>query len=508
MPSAVGVPARAREILPKPADSHPSRGGRGSLESARNGELESAAKGESPAAAERKGLVLAIRGPVVDVAFPTGELPGVYEALRVADGQRAVILEVQQLLGPKKVRTVALGHTDGLARGLAVERTGRPVHVPVGPATLGRMFNMLGEPLDGQGPPAACERWPIHGFVPSLPTDLRQPIRFLETGIKAIDLVAPVARAGTAGIIGGAGVGKTILLQELMRIMSRKHGGVVVFAGVGERTREGNDLWLEMSQSGVLANSILVFGQMSEPPGTRFRAALTALTMAEFFRDVQDKEVLFLLDSLSRYLQAGGEVSGLMGRLPAEMGYQPTLPSELGVLEARIAATAWMCMTSVQAIYVPADDLTDPSVAQAFVHLDASILLSRDRAARALYPAVDPVASTSRLLDPAHVGERHYQVAMQVKQTIERYRQLEDIIVMLGTEELRLEDRDVVRRARRLERFLTQPLFVTESFTGQPGRHVPLEDTLSGCEAILGGQFDAVDERRLYMIGTAAEISR
>ena len=287
--------------------------------------------------------------------------------------------------------------------------------------------------------------------------------------------------------------------------MSHKHGGVVVFAGVGERTREGNDLWLEMRESGALANSIMVFGQMSEPPGSRFRVALTALTMAEFFRDVENKEVIFLVDNISRYLQAGCEVSGLLGRLPSEMGYQPTLAYDLAVLEERIASTAWAGITSVQAIYVPADDLTDPAVAQTFVHLDASIVLSRDRAAHGLYPAVDPLASTSRLLDPAHIGERHYQVAMRVKQTIERYRELEDIISMLGMEELRPEDQQAVRRARRLERFLTQPLFVTESFTGQPGRHVPLEDTLAGCEAILAGKFDAVDERRLYMIGAIAE---
>jgi F-type H+-transporting ATPase subunit beta len=314
-----------------------------------------------------------------------------------------------------------------------------------------------------------------------------------------------VARAGTTGIVGGAGVGKTILLQELIRTISHKHGAVVVFAGVGERTREANDLWLEMRASGTLAKSIMVLSQMSEPAGARFRAALTALTMAEFFRDVEDNEVLFAVDSISRYIQAGCEVSGLMGRLPSEIGYQPTLASDLAVLEERIASKAWMGMTSVQAIYVPADDLTDPAVAQAFVHLDTSILLSRKRAAQGLYPAVDPVAANSRLLDPAHVGRRHYDIAMRVRQTIERYRELEDIIFMLGMPELRLEDQQAVRRARRLERFLTQPLLVTESITGQPGRHVPLEDTLTGCDAILNGEFDVVDERRLYMIGSAAE---
>jgi F-type H+-transporting ATPase subunit beta len=497
--SEVGKPIFANEIkaLPMPIDSHSSWGPQTSLGSAGNGEYH------APIVAETGGRVFAVRGPVIDVAFH-GELPGLHEALKVVDGGRDLILEVQQLLERKIVRTVALGQTNGLALGLAVERTGRGVHVPVGPATLGRVFNVLGDPLDGQAPPPAVEHWPIHRPTPSLAAP-RQPLTFLETGIKVIDLLAPVARAGTTGVIAGAGIGKTILLQELMRTMSHKHGGVVVFAGVGERTREGNDLWLEMRASGALANSIMVFGQMSDPPGTRFRAPLTALTMAEYFRDVAQKEVIFLVDSISRYLQAGCEVSGLLGRLPSEMGYQPTLAFDLAELEARITAPAWLGITSVQAIYVPADDLTDPAVAQSFVHVDASIILSRARAARGLYPAVDPVASNSRLLDRAHLGERHYEVAMRVKQTIKRYREMEDIIHMLGMGELRPEDQQAVRRARRLERFLTQPLFVTETFIGQPGRHVPLEDTLAGCEAILRGEFDAADERRLYMIGAAGE---
>jgi F-type H+-transporting ATPase subunit beta len=449
--------------------------------------------------------VVAVRGAVVDVAFPPGAGPRLQEALRVTAGGRTVILEVQQLRGPTMARAIALGHPNGLARGLAVERCGRPVEVPVGPATLGRVFDMLGEPLDGQGPGPTSQRRSIHHrLVPSLAAP-RQPLRFLETGIKVIDLLAPVPRAGTTGIIGGAGVGKTILLQELMRSMGRRPGGVVVFAGVGERSREGNELWLEMRERGVLANAILVLGQMSEPPGTRFRVALTALTMAEYFRDVEDREVTLLVDSISRHLQAGCEVSSLMGRLPAEMGYQPTLASDLGVLEERIAAPAWAGMTSVQAFYVPADDLTDPTVTQAFHHLDSCILLGRSRAARCLYPAVDPVESNSRLLDPACVGERHYQVALRVKQEIQRTRELEDIIRLLGIAELRPEDRQAVWRARRLERFLTQPLFVTESFTGRAGRHVPLERTLAGCEAILGGEFDGVDEQRLYMIGAVDE---
>jgi F-type H+-transporting ATPase subunit beta len=366
------------------------------------------------------------------------------------------------------------------------------------------MFNMLGEPLDGIAPPRVTERWPIHRPAPAF--EKQQPTQtFLETGIKVIDLLVPVARGAAAGIVGGGGVGKTLLLQEIMRTVSRQHSGVVVFAGVGERTREGNDLWLESRESGALANSILVFGQMSEAPGVRFRVALTALTMAEYFRDVEQQDVFFLVDNIARYLQAGCEVSGLLRRMPSEMGYQPTLAYDLAVLEARLASTTRAAMTSVQAIYVPADDLTDPAVAQSFVHLDTSILLSRDRAAHGLYPAVDPLASSSRLLDPAQIGDRHYQIAMRVKQTMERSQELENIIAMLGMEELPLEDQQTVRRARRLARFLTQPLFVTESFTGQPGRHVPLEQTLAGCEAILRGEFDAVDERRLTMIGAIEE---
>jgi F-type H+-transporting ATPase subunit beta len=489
----------ATERVPLITDSHRSCGSNTSLEFSRNGKDQSSKTA--------KGRVLSVHGSIIDVAF-SGALPGLHEALMVANGHRPLLLEVEQLLSKRIARTLALGNTEGLARGLLVERTGQGVEVPVGPATLGRVFNALGEPLDGLPPPRAVQRWPIHRAVPSFAAE-RHALKFLETGIKIIDLLAPLGRAGTAGIIGGAGVGKTILLQEVMRTMSRKQGGVVVFAGVGERTREGNDLWLEMRESGALANLVLVFGQMSEPPGVRFRAVLTALTMAEFFRDVEQKEVVFLVDNILRYLQAGCEVSGLLGRLPSEMGYQPTLAYDLAILEARIVSTnSWAGITSVQAIYVPADDLTDPAVAQTFLHLDASILLSRDRAAHGLYPAVDPLASTSRLLDPADIGERHYQVAMRVKQTFQRYRELRDMISMLGIEELPPEDQQAVRRARRLERFLTQPLFTTESFTGQSGRYVALEDTLAGCEAILGGEFDAVDERRLYMIGAIGDVGR
>jgi F-type H+/Na+-transporting ATPase subunit beta len=491
-------PRIAIDVLPRPTDSAHFRDASSIL-------LESIRYGEHhvPVAAKAPGRVMAIRGPVIDVVFPFGELPGLNEALRVVDGRPTLILEVQKLLQHKTVRTIALGHTDGLARGVAVERTGKAVHVPVGQSTLGRVFNMLGEPIDGEAPPITAERRSIHHPIPFLVP--RGPLTLLQTGIKVIDLLAPVAGAGTTGVIGGAGVGKTILLQELFRSMSHRENGVVVFAGVGERTREGNDLWLEMRSSGALANAVMVLGQMSEPAGTRFRVPLTALTMAEYFRDVENKRVLFVVDSISRYLQAGCEVSGIMGQLPSEMGYQPTLAYDLGVLEGRIAAPAWFGITSVQAFYVPADDMKDPTVTHAFVHLDTSIVLSRARAAHGLYPAVDPVALSSCLLDPTHIGERHYQLAMRVKQTIERCEELNDIISMLGMDELRLDDQQTVRRARRLERFLTQPLYVTESFTGRPGRYVPLQDTLAGCEAILDGRFDDVDEQRLYMIGAVEE---
>lgn len=406
--------------------------------------------------------------------------------------------------GPTGVRAIVLGHPEGLARGMAVERTGKPVQIPVGPATLGRLFNVLGAPLDHRPAPTA-DRMPIHRASPPL-AEQRRKVEFLETGIKVIDLLAPLARGGKAGLIGGAGVGKTVLLQELIRTITDRRDGVAVFAGVGERTREGNDLWLEMQQTGVIDRTVLVFGQMNEAPGCRYRVALSALTMAEHFRDVEHREVMFLVDNVFRYVQAGSEVSGLLGRMPSEMGYQPTLADDLAALEERIAASGGAAITSVQAVYVPADDLTDPAVAQTFAHLDASIVLARSMAARGLYPAVDPLGSASRLLDPGHLGERHYRVALRVRETIARYRELEDIIAMLGMEELSAEDQRTVKRARRLERFLTQPMFVTESFTGIKGRHVRLEDTVAGCEAILGGTFDAVDESKLYMIGAVAEV--
>ncbi|HWB14376.1 MAG TPA: F0F1 ATP synthase subunit beta [Pirellulales bacterium] len=453
---------------------------------------------------ELSGRITAVRGSVIEVEFLSG-LPNLYDALSVCVDGRTTVLEVAYHLDTRTVRAIAMSRTEGLARGMVVEATGHPIRVPVGLPTLGRLFNALGEPLDGKPAVAAEERWAIHRPAPAL-VDQTRGVEFLETGIKVIDLLAPLARGGKAGLIGGAGVGKTILLQELIHGMSRRNGGIAVFAGVGERTREGNDLWLEMQQTGTLDKAILLFGQMNDAPGSRFRVALSALTMAEYFRDVRKTEVLLLIDNIFRYVQAGSEVSGLLGRLPSEVGYQPTLADDLAVLEERIASVAGASITSVQAVYVPADDLTDPAVVQAFAHLDTSIVLSRSLAAQGLYPAIDPLASASRLLDPVYVGQQHYDVALRVTRALERYAELEDIISMLGLDELSADDQLTVRRARRLQRFLSQPLFVTEAFTGQPGRHVPRGDTVAGCQAILDGRCDAVDENGLYMIGGIGEV--
>ncbi|MGE0886666.1 MAG: F0F1 ATP synthase subunit beta [Blastocatellales bacterium] len=451
------------------------------------------------------GRVIAVRGSVVEVEFADG-LPGIDEALILRDGDRAIVLEVAHHLNQRTLRCIAMAHVEGVSRGMVVERTGKPITVPVGPETLGRLFNALGEVMDEGEAITPTDRWPIHRPAPSLAAQ-RGTLEFLETGIKAIDLLAPLSRGGKAGLVGGAGVGKTILLQELIRTMNQRRKGVAVFAGIGERTREGNDLWLEMKATGVLDESILVFGQMDTSPGIRFRVGLTALTMAEYFRDVEKKEVMFLVDNIFRYVQAGSEVSGLLGRLPSEVGYQPTLADEMAALEERIATKGGASITSIQAVYVPADDMTDPAVAQAFVHLDASIVLSRNLAAQGLYPAIDPLGSTSRLLDPVYLGEKHYEVALRVRETIERYRELQDIVAMLGLEELSVDDQRTVRRARRLQRFLTQPLFVTEIFTGHKGKHVPLEKTIAGCEAILEGACDDRDEAQLYMIGAIEEVA-
>jgi F-type H+-transporting ATPase subunit beta len=458
----------------------------------------------TPPDVRSSGWITAVRGSVIEVEFPAG-LPHLYEALRVCADGSITVLEVAYHLDTHTIRAIAMSRTEGLARGMAAEATGAPITVPVGLPTLGRLFNALGEPLDGKPAAATQERWAIHRPSPAL-VDQTRGVEFLETGIKVIDLLAPLARGGKAGLIGGAGVGKTILLQELIHGMSRTNGGIAVFAGVGERTREGNDLWLEMQQTGTLDKAILLFGQMNDAPGSRFRVALSALTMAEYFRDVRKTEVLLLIDNIFRYVQAGSEVSGLLGRLPSEVGYQPTLADDLAVLEERIASVAGASITSVQAVYVPADDLTDPAVVQAFAHLDTSIVLSRSLAAQGLYPAIDPLASASRLLDHVYLGQQHYDVALRVTRALERYAELEDIISMLGLDELSADDQLTVRRARRLQRFLTQPLFVTEAFTGQPGRHVPRGDTVAGCLAILDGRCDAIDENALYMIGAIGEV--
>jgi F-type H+/Na+-transporting ATPase subunit beta len=450
------------------------------------------------------GRVTAVRGAVVEVEF-SEEVPAINEALRVEIDDREIVLEVVLHLDPHTVRSLAMDSVAGLARGAQVKRTGQPITVPVGPETLGRLFNVLGEPLDGLPPLKDTERWPIHRPAPTLAQQHRRS-EFLETGIKIVDLLAPMARGGKAGVIGGAGVGKTVLLEELIRTTVRRHGGVCVFAGVGERTREGNDLWLEMRQSGVLEHSVLLFGQMNAPPGARFRVALSAITMAEYFRDSEKTEVMFLVDNIFRYVQAGSEVSGLLGRLPSAVGYQPTLADDIATLEERIASTENAAITSVQAVYVPADDLSDPAVVQTFVHLDASIVLSRAAAAEGLYPAVDPLASTSRLLDPVNVGQKHYEVALRVREVIARYRDLQDIIAMLGLEELSLDDQRAVKRARRLLRFLTQPFFSTEAFTAHSGRSVSVQQTIEGCEAILSGRFDATDEGSFYMLGAIDEV--
>jgi F-type H+/Na+-transporting ATPase subunit beta len=457
------------------------------------------------ATARPSGRVTAIRGAVVEVRFE-GELPAINEALQAPNEDHLITLEVANHADPHTVYCLAMEPVAGLARGVPVTRTGSPISVPVGRDTLGRLFDVLGQPLDGLPPLDAGERWPIHRPAPAL-VDQQQSSEFMETGIKILDLLAPLARGGNAGIVGGAGVGKTVLLQELIRTTVSRHHGVCVFAGVGERTREGNDLWLEMAETGVLANSVLLFGQMNAPPGARFRVALSAITMAEFFRDREKTEVMLLIDNVFRYIQAGSEVSGLLGRLPSAVGYQPTLADDMATLEERIASVGGNAITSVQAIFVPADDLSDPAVVQTFAHLDAAIVLSRDAAAQGLYPAVDPLTSSSRLLDPVHVGTHHYEVALQVRETIARYKELEDIIAMLGLEELSIEDQNVVKRARRLLRFLTQPFFVTEAFTSHQGKYVSVDATIDGCAAILEGRFDSRDESSLYMIGAIDEVA-
>jgi F-type H+/Na+-transporting ATPase subunit beta len=445
------------------------------------------------------GTIVEIKGVVLDAVFPD-QLPAIYTALRISVDGRELIAEVQQHLGDDRVRAVAMDSTDGLARGLEVEDTGGPITVPVGEPTLGRLWNVIGEPIDkGEDAPTDVERWPIHRDPPSF-RELSPTIEIFETGIKVVDLIAPYVKGGKVGLFGGAGVGKTVLIQELIHNVAREHGGVSVFSGVGERTREGNDLWLEMTESGVIDKVALVYGQMNEPPGARLRVGLSGLTMAEYFRD-QGQDTLLFIDNIFRFVQAGSEVSALLGRMPSAVGYQPTLATEMGQLQERITSTRTGSVTSVQAIYVPADDLTDPAPANTFAHLDATTVLSRAIVEQGIYPAVDPLDSFSRALQPGIVSDEHYETATRVQEVLQRYRDLQDIIAILGMDELSDEDKLVVQRARRIQRFLSQPNFVAEQFTGTPGEYVKLEDTIKGFQEILDGKHDDLPEQAFYMVG-------
>ena len=449
------------------------------------------------------GKVIQVIGAVVDVEFPQDAVPKVYDALEINDGDFKLVLEVQQQLGGGVVRTIAMGSSDGLRRGLEVSNTGRPIMVPVGVKTLGRIMNVLGEPIDEAGPIGEEERWEIHRAAPTY-EEQASSNDLLETGIKVIDLVCPFAKGGKVGLFGGAGVGKTVNMMELIRNIAIEHSGYSVFAGVGERTREGNDFYHEMNESNVLDKVSLVYGQMNEPPGNRLRVALTGLTMAEKFRD-EGLDVLLFIDNIYRYTLAGTEVSALLGRMPSAVGYQPTLAEEMGVLQERITSTKKGSITSIQAVYVPADDLTDPSPATTFAHLDATVVLSRDIASRGIYPAIDPLDSTSRQLDPLVVGQEHYEVAQGVKLTLQRYKELKDIIAILGMDELSEEDKQSVTRARKIERFLSQPFFVAEIFTGATGKYVSLKDTIIGFKGILAGDYDKLPEQAFYMVGSIDE---
>jgi F-type H+-transporting ATPase subunit beta len=451
--------------------------------------------------ARSTGTILEIRGVVIDVHF-TGELPGIYNALEIERPGDAppLVAEVQQHLGDDRVRAVAFDTTDGLARGTAVVDTGAPISVPVGERTLGRLFNVLGDTIDEAGPVAEGERWPIHRHAPAFDT-LNPTEEIFETGIKVVDLLAPYVKGGKIGLFGGAGVGKTVLIQELIHNIAQEHGGLSVFAGVGERTREGNDLWLEMKESGVIEKTALVYGQMNEPPGARLRVGLSGLTMAEYFRDEGGQDVLLFIDNIFRFVQAGSEVSALLGRMPSAVGYQPTLQSEMGDLQERITSTRNGSVTSVQAIYVPADDLTDPAPAASFAHLDATTVLSRGIAEKGIYPAVDPLDSTSRILSKDGVGEEHYEVATRVQEILQTYRDLQDIIAILGVDELTDEQKLAVSRARRIERFLSQPFNVAEAFTGRPGKYVPLVETVRGFKEIVEGRHDDLPEEAFFLVG-------
>jgi F-type H+-transporting ATPase subunit beta len=452
-----------------------------------------------------KGKVTQVIGTVVDVEFPHDELPALYNAVEIkTDGGSKVVLEVQEHMGNNWVRCLALSPTDGLERGAEVVDTGSALKVPVGKATLGRLFDVMGEPLDNLGTVKAKEHWPIHRSSPSLEEQMTGT-EMLETGLKVIDLITPFTKGGKIGAYGGAGVGKTVIIMELIRNIATVHGGFSVFTGIGERSREGNDLWREMKESGVIDKTVLVFGQMNEPPGVRLRVGLTGLTMAEYFRDVEKQDVLLFIDNIYRYTLAGMEVSALLGRMPSAVGYQPTLATEMGELEERITSTKHGSITSFQAIYVPADDYTDPGVVATFGHLDAVIALERSIAEQGLYPAVDPLVSTSRILTPTVVGDDHYQVAREVQRVLQRYKDLQDIIAILGIEELSEEDKLTVCRARRIQRFLSQPMFVTEVFTGREGKYVSIKDTVRGFREILDGKHDDLPEQAFYMVGTIEE---
>ncbi|MGW8312427.1 MAG: F0F1 ATP synthase subunit beta [Desulfuromonadales bacterium] len=456
-----------------------------------------------------KGRITQVIGPVVDVEFEAGKLPEIYYALKVTnpsinDREWNLVLEVAQHLGENTVRTIAMDATDGLVRGEEVLDTGKQIVMPVGHKTLGRILNVVGEPVDEVGPVNNELEWEIHRPAPEF-TEQSTTVEAFETGIKVVDLLAPYARGGKIGLFGGAGVGKTVLIMELIHNIAKQHGGYSVFAGVGERTREGNDLWHEMKDSGVLDKAALIYGQMNEPPGARARVALSALTVAEYFRDEEGQDVLLFIDNIFRFTQAGSEVSALLGRIPSAVGYQPTLATEMGELQERITTTSKGSITSVQAIYVPADDLTDPAPATAFAHLDATTVLSRQIAELGIYPAVDPLDSTSRILDPQVVGEEHYQCARDVQFVLQRYKDLQDIIAILGMDELSEEDKLVVARARKIQRFLSQPFFVAETFTGSPGKYVELKDTIKGFRDLVDGKYDDIPEQAFYLVGTIEE---
>ena len=457
-----------------------------------------------------KGKVVQVIGPVVDIEFPAGELPEILNAIKItgkaADREVNLTVEVMQHLGDSITRCIAMSSTDGLMRGMEADDTGAPIMVPVGEATLGRVFNVLGEPVDHNPAPVGNkESWPIHRPAPKFDNQ-ETSTQILETGIKVVDLIAPYSRGGKIGLFGGAGVGKTVLIMELIHNIATEHGGYSVFAGVGERTREGNDLWSEMTESGVIDKTALVYGQMNEPPGARMRVGLTGLTMAEYFRDVQGQDVLLFIDNIFRFIQAGSEVSALLGRMPSAVGYQPTLTTDVGALQERITSTKKGSITSVQAVYVPADDLTDPAPAATFTHLDATTVLSRQIAELGIYPAVDPLDSTSRILDPLVIGQEHYEVARGVQAVLQKYKELQDIIAILGMEELSDEDKLTVSRARKIQRFLSQPFAVAEVFTGSPGKYVALKDTIRGFREILDGKHDDLPEAAFYMVGGIDEV--